>query len=128
MIRSRAQGQLPPIEITCFFEELPVDVIGIPVSEVDVIIRLIADGRFMQVVPKDSAILPEYNSIGIHQNHIGMTKFQTEDDPGFDALINELGRWSKECTRYFSDETHTNHIMTLQGIYPAWHPLGRCIP
>ena len=29
MIRSRAQDKLPPIEITCFFEELPLPVVGI---------------------------------------------------------------------------------------------------
>ena len=29
MIRSRAQDGLPPIEITCFFEELPLPVVGI---------------------------------------------------------------------------------------------------
>ena len=29
MVRSRAQDGLPPIEITCFFEELPLPVVGI---------------------------------------------------------------------------------------------------
>ena len=29
MVRSRAQDELPPIEITCFFEELPLPVVGI---------------------------------------------------------------------------------------------------
>ena len=29
MIRSRTQDRLPPIEITCFFEELPLPVAGI---------------------------------------------------------------------------------------------------
>jgi hypothetical protein len=29
MIRSRAQDELPPIEITCFFEELPLPGIGL---------------------------------------------------------------------------------------------------
>jgi protein SERAC1 len=29
LIRSRAQEKLPPVEVTCFFEELPLPVVGI---------------------------------------------------------------------------------------------------
>ncbi|RKK57123.1 hypothetical protein BFJ69_g17567 [Fusarium oxysporum] len=71
MARSR-EGQL--IEITCFHEDLPLQGIGF-------------------VVPKDSAILPGYIPIGIHGNHMDMTKFATTDDPGFVALCGELRRW-----------------------------------
>jgi len=77
MIRSRAQDKLPPIEITCFFEELPLPVVGI-------------------VVPSHSAILPGYIPIGIRSNHMDMTKFEDTSDPGFTAVAGELRRWVRE--------------------------------
>lgn len=40
----------------------------------------------------DSAILPAYPSIGIHSDHIGMTKFGSEEDPGFEDFQTELLR------------------------------------
>jgi len=46
-----------------------------------------------------SAILPAYMSIGIHGNHMGMTKFETKDDPGFISVAGELRRWVKELER-----------------------------
>ncbi|KAL2199927.1 P-loop containing nucleoside triphosphate hydrolase protein [Corynascus similis CBS 632.67] len=69
------EGQ--PIEISCFFEELPLPGIG-------------------QVVPQDSAILPGYIPIGIRGNHMDMTKFASADDPGFQAVCGELRRWIKQ--------------------------------
>ena len=44
----------------------------------------------------NSAILPAYISIGIHSNHMDMTKFEFEDDPGFTSVAGELQRWVKE--------------------------------
>ncbi|KUJ07385.1 uncharacterized protein LY89DRAFT_365096 [Mollisia scopiformis] len=79
MVRSRNQERLQPIEITCFFEEIPLPGVGV-------------------VVPKDSAILPGYIPIGIHSNHMDMTKFEREDEPGFIAITGELRRWIKELT------------------------------
>ncbi|RDW82157.1 hypothetical protein BP6252_03269 [Coleophoma cylindrospora] len=79
MVRSRNQQRLRAIEITCFFEELPLPGIGV-------------------VVAKDSAILPGYIPIGIRSNHMDMTKFEHEDDPGFKAVAGELRRWIKELT------------------------------
>ena len=46
-----------------------------------------------------SAILPAYMSIGIHGDHMGMTKFETKDDPGFISVAGELRRWVKELER-----------------------------
>ena len=43
-----------------------------------------------------SAILPGYIQIGIHNDHMGMTKFVSEDDPSFVAVAGELRRWMKE--------------------------------
>ena len=65
------------IKITCFYEELPLPVIGV-------------------VVPKHSAILPGYTAIGIHKDHREMARFIGEDDPGFISVLGELQRWSKE--------------------------------
>ncbi|KAE8382644.1 Alpha/Beta hydrolase protein [Aspergillus bertholletiae] len=67
----------PPIEVTCFYEEVPVLGVGL-------------------VVPQDSAVLPGYVPIGIHSNHMDMTKFASVDDPGFVAICGELRRWSKD--------------------------------
>lgn len=46
----------------------------------------------------DSAILPGYIYVEIHSNHIGMTKFASEDDLGFIAAVGELRRWMKELS------------------------------
>ncbi|MCJ1264720.1 hypothetical protein MMC22_004595 [Lobaria immixta] len=77
MIRARANDRDPAIAITCFYEQLPLPGIG-------------------EIVPKNSAILPAYTSVGIHDNHTGMTKFEFEDDPGFKSVSGELQRWVKE--------------------------------
>ncbi|KAJ4289946.1 hypothetical protein N0V88_006744 [Collariella sp. IMI 366227] len=87
------EGQ--PIEISCFFEELPLPGIG----QVSMVAwpnsAYFADG-VGQVVPQDSAVLPGYIPIGIHGNHMDMTKFASADDPGFQAVCGELRRWLKQ--------------------------------
>ncbi|RMZ84471.1 hypothetical protein DV738_g741, partial [Chaetothyriales sp. CBS 135597] len=80
LVRSRAQDGCPPIEIICFFEELPMPGIG-------------------TVVPADSAILPSYAYVGIHSNHMDMTKFESKDDPGFISIVDKLNLWIEELTR-----------------------------
>ena len=50
----------------------------------------------LQVVPMNSAVLPGYIPIGIHSNHMDMTKFVSEDDPGFVAVEGGLLRWMRE--------------------------------
>lgn len=47
-------------------------------------------------MPQDSAILPGYIPIGIHGNHMDMTKFVNFEDPGFVAVCGELRRWIRE--------------------------------
>ncbi|CAG8016353.1 unnamed protein product [Penicillium nalgiovense] len=76
MVKSRNTQGLPPIQITCFYEELPLPGVGL-------------------VVPQDSAILPGYIPIGIHGNHMDMTKFAGSTDPGFLAVCGEMRRWIK---------------------------------
>ncbi|KAI2820123.1 hypothetical protein CBS115989_1299 [Aspergillus niger] len=69
MIKAHSTAETPPIEVTCFYEELPVLGVGL-------------------VVPQYSAILPGYITIGIHRNHMDMTKFVNSEDPGFVAPSN----------------------------------------
>ncbi|KAH8891923.1 hypothetical protein GQ53DRAFT_746397 [Thozetella sp. PMI_491] len=77
MVLDRNKKGLQPIKISCFYEELALPVVGL-------------------VVPQDSAILPGYIPIGIHGNHMEITKFVGIDDPGFLAVSGELRRWVKE--------------------------------
>ncbi|KAK5653199.1 hypothetical protein OQA88_9097 [Cercophora sp. LCS_1] len=72
--KTRNTKGLPPIELTCFYEELLLPGVGL-------------------VVPQYSAILPGLISIGIHNNHKDMTKPRSLEDPGFTALRGELKRW-----------------------------------
>lgn len=62
------------MKITCFFEEFPVRGVG-------------------EIVPKSSSILPGYNNMGIHANHIDMTKFASDEDPGYLNVSTEIMRW-----------------------------------
>jgi protein SERAC1 len=65
------------LEITCFFEELPLRGVG-------------------KVVYKESATLEGYNAISIHANHSDMVKFGSMEDNGFKRLLGELIRWIGE--------------------------------
>ncbi|KAF2741827.1 hypothetical protein M011DRAFT_413767, partial [Sporormia fimetaria CBS 119925] len=79
MLRGPSFEFRAPIKITCFYEELSVAGAGI--------------------VPKHSAILSSYNAIGIHSNHMDMTKFSDTSDPGYRSVTGELRRWVKELAR-----------------------------
>ncbi|KAM5354693.1 hypothetical protein ACJ41O_001340 [Fusarium nematophilum] len=72
MVRSRQDPGQPALRITCFYEELPV----------------------RNIVQKHHAILPAYNSKGIHDNHMGMTKFSTVQDQGYLDISTEIWRWA----------------------------------
>lgn len=74
MVLTRNKTKGYAIEITCFYEQLPLPRIGF-------------------VVPQDSATLPGYNQIGIHGNHKQMIKFSEAHDAGFMAICGELKRW-----------------------------------
>lgn len=65
------------LEITCFFEGLPLGKIGKP------------------IVSKDSATFDGYTSISIHANHTNMVKFGSADDNGFKRVLGELQRWAR---------------------------------
>ncbi|RYP16755.1 hypothetical protein DL765_004932 [Monosporascus sp. GIB2] len=66
-----------PFEVTCFFEELPLPVVG-------------------KVVSKDSATLEGYGSFSIHANHRDMVRFGSAEDNGFKRLLGELIRWASQ--------------------------------
>lgn len=76
MVREQREGGRR-LEITCFFEELPLPAVG-------------------TVVSKASATLEGYTSFSIHANHRDMARFATADDSGFKKLLGELVRWETE--------------------------------
>ncbi|KAJ6439194.1 cytochrome P450 [Purpureocillium lavendulum] len=84
------------IEVTCFFEELPVAGVGIG-------------------VPKDSATLESYNAISIHANHSNMVKFSSVDENGFKRLLGELLRWESRirnsATRHERPPIEDAHVV-----------------
>ncbi|KAL2126833.1 hypothetical protein VTI74DRAFT_151 [Chaetomium olivicolor] len=65
------------LEVTCFFEALPLPGVG-------------------RVVSKESATLEGYTSISIHANHRDMVKFGSAEDNGFKRLLGELTRWESQ--------------------------------
>jgi hypothetical protein len=65
------------LEVTCFFEELPLPVVG-------------------KVVPKESATIEGYNQFSIHANHSDMVKFGSAEENGFKRLLGELIRWESQ--------------------------------
>lgn len=77
MIREqREDGR--PLEVTCFFEELRLPVVG----------------KF--VVSKESATLEGYTSITIHADHGDMVRFASAEENGFKRLLGELIRWESQ--------------------------------
>ncbi|ODM21100.1 hypothetical protein SI65_04153 [Aspergillus cristatus] len=77
MQEARVARKLLPIKVVCFYTELPVE-----------------GSNF--VLTRGSATLPGCTSVGIHKNHMDMTKFATVDDSGFIAVRETLGSWIKE--------------------------------
>jgi len=76
LLRRMAMSETP-IEITCFFEELPLPVVG-------------------KVVERESATLPDYNAISIHANHREMARFRSNEDRGFKEVSSLLLKWQRE--------------------------------
>ncbi|KAL6713033.1 hypothetical protein ACLMJK_009429 [Lecanora helva] len=71
MLRGLDQSRERKIAIICFYEELPVRAIGV-------------------IVPKASATLDRYASVGIYANHMDMTKFSSDQDPDYRNVLSEL--------------------------------------
>jgi hypothetical protein len=74
------------LEVTCFFEELPLPVVG-------------------KVVSKESATFAGYNPISIHANHRDMVKFTSADETGFKRVLGELTRWEAELRSSMTGES-----------------------
>lgn len=109
MIRSRAGATLPPIDITCFYEELSLPGVGTVSSSTLYSFRTLT---WHQVVPSHSAILPGYIPIGIRSNHMDMTKFENVDDPGFVIFAGELRRWVKHLA--VAENTGVSEVISAQ--------------
>jgi hypothetical protein len=77
MVRDLRDNHQRRIEVTCFFEELPLPVVG-------------------KVVSKASATFSDHPLMSIHANHSDMVKFATTEDNGFKRLAGELIRWGLE--------------------------------
>ncbi|KAH7095492.1 hypothetical protein FB567DRAFT_31364 [Paraphoma chrysanthemicola] len=72
-LRRRSQDG-SPIELTCFIEELELPIVG-------------------RVVEEHQAKISGYSSFGIHANHMDMTKFEGEQDPGYKLVRAQITRW-----------------------------------
>lgn len=77
MIRDLRDNHQRRVEVTCFFEELPLLVVG-------------------KVVSKASATFADHPVMSIYGNHSDMVKFATVEDNGFKRLAGELVRWERE--------------------------------
>ncbi|KAH8746519.1 P-loop containing nucleoside triphosphate hydrolase [Diaporthe sp. PMI_573] len=77
VLRLRERQSLA-IRITCFYEELDMIAVG-------------------TIVEKKSAIITGYSSYGIHADHRGMTKFEDNKNKGYEDVLGELLRWTKEA-------------------------------
>lgn len=84
MVRERRQRGTQ-LEVTCFFEELPLPVVG-------------------KIVSKDSATQEGYAAVSIHANHSDMVKFGSKEDTGFKRLLGDLARWEKQAPLVLSDQ------------------------
>jgi len=84
MVRALREGNRR-FEVTCFFEELPLPVIG------------------KKIVDEASATLEDYSSMSIYANHSDMVKFATAEDNGFKRLLGELIRWKANSVKLIRD-------------------------
>ncbi|KAJ4326683.1 hypothetical protein N0V84_002909 [Fusarium piperis] len=98
---ARNKEETNNIEITCFYEELPMKRIGV-------------------VVPKHSATLPGYISIGIHSDHAQMTKFGSRTEPGFLAVCGELKRWVKKIEQQGQTASKSHHLEQVTEAVPQY--------
>ena len=62
------------IALTCFFEELPLPVVG--KVRLTLLLVMLNCAHHCQVVEMDSAIIPGYASYSIHANHMASESFR----------------------------------------------------
>lgn len=82
-----ADGSLNHVKIFCFYETVPVDVVGF-------------------VVPEESATILPYPNCGIDANHMNMTKFTSLNDAGFISIRGVLADWIQRGMQQLIRETN----------------------
>lgn len=70
-------------------------------------------------MPQDLVILPGYIPIGIHGNHMDMTKFVNVKDPEFVAICGELRQWVRDTD--INKRHHTNQPPANQSDAASQH-------
>lgn len=73
------------VEVTCFFEELPLLGVGL-------------------VVPQGSASFAGYTSLSIHANHSDMVKIRSPDENSFKRVKGELLRWEQSIIKMHNSQ------------------------
>jgi hypothetical protein len=91
MLEDRRTNEGKWLEICCFYEELAYPGIG-------------------DIVPRQSAILPEYPNASIHQNHSDMTKFGGVTDPGYVRVRGQLWLWVDAIDKRKGVERAEEHV------------------
>ena len=91
MLEDRRRNEGKWLEIFCFYEELAYPGIG-------------------DIVPRQSAILPEYPNASIHQNHSDMTKFSGATDPGYVRVRGQLWLWVDAIDKRRGVERAQEHV------------------
>jgi hypothetical protein len=69
-----------PLEIACFYEDMPT-----------------AKAGGIVIVPKDSASLPEVDSYPIHADHDEICRFKNASDSGYRLISQLLRQWIRAC-------------------------------
>ncbi|KAF5004703.1 hypothetical protein FDECE_8814 [Fusarium decemcellulare] len=103
MIERRSREGKRDMQLFCFFEELPMERVGI-------------------IVERHSATLPSYGQVGIHGNHKTMTKFD-KDGTGYDRVRDRIFVWLAQSAQSSLEATQQrmNQVMEL-----TWSLYGEC--
>ena len=112
MLRGRDRTKNRDIVIICFYEELPVRVIGEVSLSRKIRKYLTANPR--KIVSKDSACLDRYTSIGIHANQMGMTKFLSDQGPNYQNILSELCRFVQPYEQIIGAELQSEKPIFLE--------------
>ena len=62
-----------------------------------------------KIVSRDSACLDRYTSIGIHANHMNMTKFLSDQDPDYQNILSELRRFIQPYEQITGSDLQSEH-------------------
>ncbi|KAF4465923.1 NB-ARC domain-containing protein [Fusarium albosuccineum] len=93
MIERRSREGKRDMQLFCFFEELPMERVGI-------------------IVERHSATLPSYGQVGIHANHKTMTKFD-KDGTGYDRVRDRIFVWLAQSAQSRTNMDQAGHQWLL---------------